>query len=97
MDGYEFYGMVERDPELQLVACVQGPRPEDDYVEVRFLPYGGGCRIAISAILASKPEDLIAVMRFERPATIMKPHNAVGCSREHPAAIRMISKIARAA
>ena len=75
MDGVAFREMVEADPDLRLTRCVEGLTPADTVVEIQFKPYGGGHQLTISEILRAPRDELLALLRSERPGQIMRHIN----------------------
>ncbi len=95
MDGRKFWRAVEADPDLEIAGCVEGPTPAQDYVDVRNVRTGGGSRIPVKEILRVPAADIIAVIRYERPARIMKAMTGdVGGEVSPPAVPRSIVPVA---
>ncbi len=76
MDGREFWRAVAEDPELEVVSVAEGASQAEDHVVVRHLPSRAGHSLPIREILRVPCDELFAVMKFERPARIMKSWNA---------------------
>lgn len=98
MGGQTFWRAVDEATDLELMACVEGATPADDYVEVKHKPTGGCTRIPPGEILRVPAADLIAVIRYERPARIMKAMSGdVGGEASPPAVPRSSATVAVAA
>ncbi len=76
MDGREFWRAVKEDPELEVVSVVEGANRAENHVVVCHLPSRAGHILPIREILRAPRDELFAVMKFERPARIMKSWNA---------------------
>ena len=96
MDGRHFYTMVMADKDLELVRCIQGSTPAEDYVDIRHKPTGGGYRIAMHEILRADADQLFAVLKHERPARVMRRLVGDDCSREYRPSIRTIAQMSMA-
>lgn len=95
MGARDFWDAVKLDPDLEMASCVEGATPADDYVDVRHMPTGGGSRIPMSEICRVPAEDLVAVIKYERPSRIMKAVTGdAGSYGSLPAVLRCIAPVA---
>ena len=95
MDGRAFWRAVEADPDLVVFACVEGETPAEDFVDVRNKVTGGGFRIPTKEIRRVPAADLIAVIRYERPARIMKAMSGDAGGEPSPSVVpRSIAPVA---
>lgn len=93
MDGREFWWAVADDPELEVASVVEGASQAENHVVVRHLPSRAGHMLPIREILRVPRDELFAVMKFERPARIMKSWNArPGRSPMPPAVQRTVER-----
>ena len=90
MDGRELWRAVEKDPELEVVACVEGATPAGDHIVVRYLPSGAGHILPIREILRVSRAELFAMLKFERPARLMKTWNSLSGRRMLASAFKRI-------
>lgn len=75
MDGREFWRAVDEDPELEVASVVEGASQAENHVVVRHLPSRAGHILPIREILRVPRDELFALLKFERPARIMKTWN----------------------